>query len=258
MINKNMLPKTWQYENQSNGFFTGINRPTSGARFVHVLARGSNPIQLYSMDTPNGAKVSIILEELKAPGIEDAAYDAHLIDIKSGDQFSSGFVEINPGSKVPALSHHDNGTDITLFESGAILLYLAERFGHFLPTGSARYECLSWLFWQVGSAPYVGGGFGHFFAYAPEVMDYPLDRFTMETKRQLDVLEKKLSLSRYICGENYTICDMALWPWYGSIVLNEMYQAADYLDAKSYKNVMRWAKDVNSRKAVATGKRIFN
>jgi len=205
------------------------------------------------MATPNGVKVVILLEELIALGIDDAKYDAHLIDIFAGDQFASGFVEINPNSKIPALVEVSSGASI--FESGAILLHLAERFGNFIAEGQQRIECLSWLFWQVASAPYVGGGFGHFYVYAPSKMQYPIDRFAMEVKRQLHLLDQHLSSRQFICGEQYTIADMAIWPWYGAIVLDHMYDAAEFLDAPSYPNLMRWAREIEARPAVqiATG-----
>lgn len=238
----------WQPNSPNGGRFSSINRPTSGSQFQRELPRGNRPIQLCSMATPNGVKVAILLEELIALGIKEAEYDAHLVDILAGDQFSSGFVKVNPNSKIPALIEVDSETPI--FESGAILLHLAEKFGNFILEGGRRIECLSWLFWQVGSAPYVGGGFGHFYVYAPSKMQYSIDRFAMEVKRQLHLLDQHLSSRQFICGEQYTIADMAIWPWYGAIVLGQMYDAAEFLDAPSYPNLMRWAGEIEARPAV--------
>ncbi|KAA9001268.1 glutathione-dependent disulfide-bond oxidoreductase [Affinibrenneria salicis] len=250
-------PKVWQMDQPATGKFANINRPESGALFEQTLPVGNHPLQLYSLGTPNGIKISILLEELLEMGIEQARYDAHLIDIMHGDQFGSGFVAVNPNSKIPALVDRSEDPPLHLFESGAILLYLAEKFSAFIPTGRQRAVCLSWLFWQVGSAPYVGGGFGHFFAYAPEKMAYPINRFTMETKRQLDLLNKHLSQNAFICGEDYTIADMAICPWYGALVQGELYQAAEFLDARSYPHVLRWADEIGARNAVRRGKTVL-
>ncbi|WP_406609447.1 glutathione-dependent disulfide-bond oxidoreductase [Agarivorans sp. JK6] len=251
-------PKVWTMDSESGGQWASINRPDSGARHEKALAVGANPLQLHSLATPNGQKVTIMLEELLALGVKEAEYDAYLINIGEGDQFSSGFVDINPNSKIPALSDHSGDTPIRVFESGAILLYLAEKFGHLLPKDLAtRTETMNWLFWLQGSAPYLGGGFGHFYAYAPEKYEYPINRFTMETKRQLDVLDKRLANNQYLGGSEYSIADIATWPWYGNVVLNTVYEAAEFLDAASYTNVMRWAKEVEQRPAVQRG-RIVN
>ena len=250
-------PSVWTPPASSGGRFAAINRETAGARFERELPKGSSPIQLYSLATPNGIKVSILLEELLAEGIEGARYDAHRIDIGQGDQFSSGFVAINPNSKIPAIVDNSDGQALPVFESGAILLHLAEKFGRFIPAGSARTECLSWLFWQVGSGPYVGGGFGHFYVYAPEKLRYPIDRFTMETKRQLSLLDQHLKQRRYICGDEYSIADMAIWPWYGALVLNQVYDAARFLDAERYRHVMRWAREIQAREAVMRGVKVL-
>ncbi|SUB69517.1 Uncharacterized GST-like protein yghU [Pluralibacter gergoviae] len=232
--------------------------PVSGATHEKALPVGNHPLQLYSLGTPNGQKVTILLEELLALGVTGAEYDAWMIRIGEGDQFSSGFVEVNPNSKIPALSDRSVTPPLRVFESGNILLYLAEKFGHFLPKDLAgRTETLNWLFWLQGSAPYLGGGFGHFYNYAPVKIEYAIDRFTMEAKRQLDVLDKQLARGRYIAGEEYTIADIAIWPWYGNLVLGGAYNAAEFLDAQSYKNVLRWAQDVGSRPAVKRG-RIVN
>ncbi len=243
-------PKVWKWEQESGGKFASINRPISGATHEAELPKGENPLQLYSLRTPNGVKVSLMLEELKALGVKEAAYDEHRIDIMKGDQFGSGFVEINPNSKIPALVDYSTTPPTRVFESGAILLYLAEKFGHFLPSGHAeRTEVLSWLFWQMASAPILGGGFGHFYAYAPEKYEYPINRYTMEVKRQLDVLDKQLARYPYVAGEEYTIADMAIWPWYGAVVLNKAYEAAEFLEAHTYTHVMRWAKEIEARPA---------
>lgn len=251
-------PKVWKWEAESGGTWASINRPISGATHEKELPVGKQPLQLYSLATPNGIKVTIMLEELLALGVKEAEYDAYLINIGEGDQFSSGFVDINPNSKIPALLDNSLEVPQKVFESGAILLYLAEKFGHLIPTDFAkRTECMSWLFWQMGSAPYLGGGFGHFYAYAPVKIEYCIDRFTMETKRQLDVLDKQLEGKRYICGDEYSIADIAIWSWYGNVALNEAYNAAEFLDAESYENVIRWAKDIKERPAVKRG-RIVN
>ncbi len=250
-------PKIWKWEQPSGGRFASINRPVAGSTHDKVLPTGKHHHQLYSMGTPNGVKVTVLLEELLEAGFSDAEYDAWLIKIGDGDQFGSGFVEINPNSKIPALMDRSGPAPVRVFESGAILLYLAEKFGSFVPDEPARRaECLSWLFWQMGSAPYLGGGFGHFYKYAPYPMEYPINRFTMEVKRQLDVLERNLSTRRYICGEDYTIADMAIWPWYGALVRNTVYGAAEYLQAHSYENLMRWADRIAGRDAVKRGQMV--
>ena len=245
-------PKVWTWDSENGGQFASINRPVSGATHEKALPVGKQPLQLYSLATPNGVKVNIMLEELLEAGHSGADYDAWLIKIGDGDQFGSGFVELNPNSKIPALFDTTNGQRI--FESGSILLYLAEKFGAFLPTDLAkRTEVLNWLFWQMGSAPFVGGGFGHFYAYAPEKFEYPINRYAMETKRQLDVLDKQLAKHEFVAGSEYSIADMAIWPWYGGIALNRVYNAAEFLDTQSYKNVMRWAKQLDERPAVKRG-----
>ncbi|MBE4593278.1 glutathione-dependent disulfide-bond oxidoreductase [Vibrio navarrensis] len=251
-------PKVWTMNADNGGQWASINRPDSGARFEQELPVGQHPLQLYSMGTPNGQKVTILLEELLALGVSQAEYDAHLIKIGDGDQFSSGFVAVNPNSKIPALVDRSAEQPINVFESGNILLYLAEKFGHFLPSDlAARTEVMNWLFWLQGSAPYLGGGFGHFYAYAPEKFEYPINRFTMEAKRQLDVLDKQLAKHTYIAGEEYSIADIAIWPWYGNLVLGTVYNAAEFLDVASYQNVVRWAKAIEQRSAVQRG-RIVN
>lgn len=250
-------PRVWTWDEPSGGRFANINRPTAGPTHEKELPVGKHPLQLYSLGTPNGAKVTIMLEELLALGHEGAEYDAHLIRIMEGDQFSSGFVEINPNSKIPAMVDRSVQPAIRVFESGSILLYLAEKFGAFLPTELAqRTECLSWLFWQMGSAPLLGGGFGHFYAYAPEKYEYPINRYTMEVKRQLDVLDRRLAEHTYIVGNDYTIADMAIWPWYGALVRNEAYEAAEFLDAGSYEHVNRWAEQIAQRPAVQRGRMV--
>lgn len=250
-------PKVWQWNTENGGQFAGINRPTAGAREEVELPVGKHPLQLYSLATPNGVKVTVLLEELLAKGIKEAEYDAHLVKILDGDQFGSGFVDINPNSKIPALVDHSGDEPIRVFESGAILLYLADKFSAFIPqTHAGRTECLSWLFWQMGSAPMLGGGFGHFYAYAPEKFEYPIDRYAMEVKRQLDVLDKHLANNRYMCGDTYTIADMAIWPWYGQLALNLVYEAAEFLQTQSYENVMRWAHEIAERPAVKRGKMV--
>jgi GST-like protein len=245
-------PKVWQWDAENGGQFAAINRPVAGATHDKTLPVGKQPLQLYSLATPNGVKVNIMLEELLAAGHKNAEYDAWLISIKDGDQFGSGFVELNPNSKIPALLDTTTGTRV--FESGSILLYLAEKFGAFLPKDSAkRTEVLNWLFWQMGSAPFVGGGFGHFYAYAPEKFEYPINRYAMETKRQLDVLDKQLAKHEFVAGDEYSIADMAIWPWYGGIALNRAYNAAEFLDTQSYTHLMRWAKQLDARPAVKRG-----
>lgn len=251
-------PKVWKWNQQDGGTWSSINRPIAGLTHDKTLPVGKHPLQLYSLGTPNGQKVTIMLEELLAAGVTGAEYDAHLIRIGEGDQFSSGFVDVNPNSKIPALMDHSINPPVRVFESGAILLYLAEKFGHFLPTDlAARTETLNWLFWLQGSAPYIGGGFGHFYHYAPVKIEYAIDRFTMEAKRLLDVLDRQLAHHRYMAGEHYTIADIATWPWYGNLVTGGVYNAAEYLDAGNYKNVLRWAKEISERPAVKRG-RIVN
>ncbi len=252
-------PKVWTWERENGGRFANINRPVSGATHEKELPRGKHPLQLYSLGTPNGVKVTIMLEELLASGHSGAEYDAWVISIREGDQFGSGFVAINPNSKIPALVDYAMPTPTRVFESGSILLYLADKFGAFVPEDpSGRAECLSWLFWQMGSAPYLGGGFGHFYAYAPYKMEYPIDRFTMEVKRQLDVLDKRLAENRYLAGDAYTIADMAVWPWYGVLTMaDSLYGAAEFLDSESYRNVLRWRDEIAARDAVKRG-RIVN
>jgi len=250
-------PKVWTWDEKNGGEFANINRPIAGATHEKKLPVGKHPLQLYSLATPNGVKVTIMLEELLALGHGGAEYDAFLIKIKDGDQFGSGFVEINPNSKIPALLDRSTPTPTRVFESGAILMYLAEKFGAFLPTDpSKRAECLSWLFWQMGSAPYLGGGFGHFYAYAPTKMQYPIDRFAMETKRQMDVLDRRLAETPFIAGDDYTIADMAIWPWYGALALGKQYNAGEFLDVQSYKNLQRWTADIASRPAVIRGRMV--
>jgi GST-like protein len=250
-------PKVWTWERESGGAFANINRPITGPTHEKELPVGRHPLQLYSLATPNGVKVTVLLEELLAKGIKEAEYDAFLIDISEGDQFGSGFVEINPNSKIPAMVDRSGPEPIRIFESGAILLYLADKFKSFIPADMAgRAECLSWLFWQMGSAPYLGGGFGHFYKYAPERFEYPIDRYTMETKRQLDVLDRRLAESPFIAGEDYTIADIAIWPWYGGLALNRVYEAAEFLDIGTYENVLRWAHEIDARPAVKRGRMV--
>jgi len=249
-------PKVWTWDDENGGDWAQINRPISGATFEAELPVGKHPIQLYSLGTPNGQKVTIMLEELLALGKTGAEYDAHLIKIGEGNQFSSGFVAVNPNSKIPALV--DAETGLRVFESGSILLYLAEKFGAFLPTDPAqRTEIMNWVFWLQGSAPYLGGGFGHFYAYAPEKFEYPINRFTMEVKRQMDVLDRELAEHRYLGGDEYTIADMLTWPWYGNLVLGEAYEAGEFLNVESYTNLRRWAEEILARPAVQRG-RIVN
>ncbi|MHA3902948.1 glutathione-dependent disulfide-bond oxidoreductase [Castellaniella sp. WN] len=250
-------PRVWTWDQPSGGRFANINRPVSGPTHERELPVGKHPLQLYSQATPNGVKVTILLEELLARGCSGADYDAWLIRIGEGDQFGSGFVGINPNSKIPALVDHGGQAPIRVFESGAILTYLAEKFGAFLPTEpAARAECLSWLFWQVGSAPYVGGGFGHFYAYAPVKIEYAINRFAMEAKRQLDVLDKRLADHEFVAGSDYTIADMAIWPWYGGLLLNQVYGAAEFLSAGDYRHAMRWARAIGERPAVRRGRMV--
>ena len=250
-------PKVWKWERENGGRFASINRPVSGATHEKELPRGKHPHQLYSLATPNGVKVTIMLEELLAAGHAGAEYDAWIINIREGDQFGSGFVAINPNSKIPALVDYSTPKPTRVFESGSILLYLADKFGAFIPEDpSDRAECLSWLFWQMGSAPYLGGGFGHFYAYAPYKMEYPIDRFTMEVKRQLDVLDKRLAENRYVAGDHYTIADMAIWPWYGVLTTGHLYDAAEFLDVQTYTNLLRWFEEIGSRDAVVRGRKV--
>lgn len=247
-------PKVWTWDQDSGGRFASINRPIAGPTHDKDLPVGKHPHQLYSLATPNGVKVTVLFEELLALGISEAEYDAWLINIGDGEQFGSGFVDVNPNSKIPALMDHSTDTPTRVFESGAILLYLAEKFGQFL--GDARPEMLSWLFWQMGSAPYLGGGFGHFYAYAPEKWEYPINRFAMEAKRQLDVLDRELSGKAFIAGPSYSIADMAIWAWYGQLALGRLYSAAEFLDVESYKNVQRWAQEIDARPAVQRGRMV--
>ena len=247
-------PKVWKWDSASGGQFASINRPIAGPTHEKELPVGKHPFQLYSLATPNGVKVTIMLEELLEKGITKAEYDAWLIRIQDGDQFGSGFVGINPNSKIPVMVDQSVQPSLRIFESGSIMLYLAEKFGEFLPKNiTGRTETLNWLFWQMGSAPFLGGGFGHFYAYAPEKYEYPIDRYTMEVKRQLDVLDRQLADNRYIAGDEYTIADMAIWPWYGALVKNKVYDAAEFLEANTYKNMMRWADEINERPAVKRG-----
>ena len=250
-------PDVWTWQAENGGTFANINRPIAGATHDKDLPRGTHPFQLYSLATPNGVKVTVMFEELLARGVSDAEYDAWLIRIRDGDQFGSGFVAVNPNSKIPALMDYSTATPTRVFESGAILLYLADKFGQLIPTEPAqRAECLSWLFWQMGSAPYLGGGFGHFYAYAPSKMEYPINRFTMETKRQLDVLDRQLATRAFIAGDDYSIADIAIWAWYGQLVLGRLYDAAAFLDVQSYHHVMAWAKTIDDRPAVKRGRMV--
>jgi GSH-dependent disulfide-bond oxidoreductase len=250
-------PRVWKWEQPSGGKFASINRPIAGPTHDRPLPVGRHPLQLYSMGTPNGVKVTVMLEELLALGHAGAEYDAWLIRITEGDQFGSGFVEVNPNSKIPALMDHATTPPTRVFESGSILLYLAERFGEFLPSDHAtRTETLNWLFWQMGSAPYLGGGFGHFYAYAPEAFQYPIDRFAMEAKRQLDVLDRRLAETPFLGGDAYTIADIANWPWYGQLVLGRLYDAGDFLQVQEYAHVRRWAKAIDARPAVQRGRMV--
>ena len=251
-------PKIWTWDSESGGRFASINRPIAGPTHDKELPVGKHPLQLYSLATPNGVKVTILLEELLELGHAGAEYDAWLIRILEGDQFSSGFVEVNPNSKIPALMDRSGPEPVRVFESGAILMYLAEKFGEFLPaSGAARAECLSWLFWQMGSGPFIGGGFGHFYAYAPVKIEYAINRYAMEAKRQLDVLDRRLAISEYIAGPDYTIADMAIWPWYGAaIARGEAYEAAEFLQVHSYENLQRWTKLIGDRPAVQRGRMV--
>ncbi|WP_420003464.1 glutathione-dependent disulfide-bond oxidoreductase [Arenibacterium sp. LLYu02] len=250
-------PKVWTWDQDSGGKFASINRPIAGATHDKELPVGEHPFQLYSLATPNGVKVTVMLEELLAAGESGAEYDAWLINIGEGNQFGSGFVEINPNSKIPALHDRSGDAPVRVFESASILMHLAEKFGHFLPKeGAARTEVLNWLFWQMGSAPYLGGGFGHFYAYAPEKFEYAINRFSMEAKRQLDVLNRELASKTYIAGEDYSIADIAIWPWYGQLVLGRLYDAAEFLDVESYEHVVRWAKAIDARPAVQRGRMV--
>ena len=250
-------PKVWKWEQENGGAFANINRPIAGPTHDKELPVGKHPLQLYSLATPNGVKVTVLLEELLAKGHTGAEYDAWLVKIRDGEQFGSGFVSANPNSKIPALVDHSTPTPTRVFESGSILLYLAEKFGEFLPKDPAkRTETLNWLFWQMGSAPYLGGGFGHFYAYAPVKIEYCIDRFAMEVKRQLDVLDRQLADNEYIAGDTYTIADMAIWPWYGAVINNAVYDAAEFLDASSYKNMVRWTKQIGQRPAVKRGRMV--
>ncbi len=247
-------PRVWTEDAVDSGRFSGINRPQAGATHEKTLPIGKHPLQLYSLATPNGVKVTVMLEELLALGHAGAEYDAWPIRIMEGEQFSSGFVAVNPNSKIPALLDRSKNEPVRVFESGAIVLYLAEKFQAFLPAGGAeRAETLSWLFWNIGSAPFLGGGFGHFYAYAPEPMKYPIDRYTMEVKRQLDVLDQRLADNEYLAGDDYTVADIINWPWYGALVLGRLYQAAEFLDVERYTHVQRWAKLINRRPAVKRG-----
>lgn len=250
-------PEVWTWDTESGGKFASINRPIAGATHDKELPRGDHPLQLHSLATPNGVKVTVMLEELLAAGHTGAEYDAWLINIGEGDQFSSGFVGANPNSKIPALVDVSGETPVRVFESASILMYLAEKFGAFIPKGTARVECFNWLFWQMGSAPYLGGGFGHFYAYAPEKFEYPINRFAMETKRQLDVLDRHLGENEYFAGAEYSIADMAIWPWYGVLTQGKLYEAAKFLDVESYTNVRRWTEQIAQRPAVVRG-RIVN
>jgi GST-like protein len=251
-------PPVWTWQKESGGRFAKINRPLAGATHERALPVGRHPLQLYSLATPNGVKVTVLLEELLALGHAGAEYDAWLVRINEGEQFGSGFVAINPNSKIPALVDRSGAEPVRVFESGAILLYLAEKFGGaFLPVGgSARAECLSWLFWQMGAAPFLGGGFGHFYAYAPEKIEYAIDRYAMETKRQLDVLDRRLAESAYLAGDEYTIADIAVWPWYGTLAKGQLYGAGEFLQVHEYRNVVRWTDEIARRPAVRRGRKV--
>ena len=250
-------PAVWKWEEGNGGQFANINRPVAGATSEKELPIGKHPLQLHSLATPNGVKVTVMLEELLAMGFEDAEYDAYLVNIGEGDQFSSGFVEVNPNSKIPAMMDRSGDKPVRLFESASIMLYLADKFGALIPTDpAARAETMNWLFWQMGSAPYLGGGFGHFYAYAPEKFEYPINRFAMETKRQLDVLDRQLAETPWIAGDEYTIADIAIWSWYGQLVLGRLYSAAEFLDVKSYKHLMAWSKKSDERPAVQRGRMV--
>ena len=250
-------PRVWKWDKESGGKFANINRPIAGPTHDKTLSIGEHPLQVYSLATPNGVKVTVMLEELLEKGHQGAEYDAWLINIQDGDQFGSGFVDVNPNSKLPALMDHSVNPPQRVFESGSILLYLAEKFGEFLPRDpAARTETLNWLFWQMGSAPMLGGGFGHFYAYAPEKYQYPIDRYTMEIKRQLDVLDRRLADNTYLAGDEYTIADMAVWPWYGALVTNKVYEAAEFIEAHTYTNVLRWTHQIAERPAVKRGRMV--
>ncbi|WP_290516575.1 glutathione-dependent disulfide-bond oxidoreductase [Alcanivorax sp.] len=250
-------PRVWKWDKESGGKFANINRPIAGPTHEKTLSIGEHPLQVYSLATPNGVKVTVMLEELLEKGHQGAEYDAWLINIQDGDQFGSGFVDVNPNSKIPALMDHSVNPPQRVFESGSILLYLAEKFGEFLPRDpAARTETLNWLFWQMGSAPMLGGGFGHFYAYAPEKYQYPIDRYTMEIKRQLDVLDRRLADNAYLAGDEYTIADMAVWPWYGALVTNKVYEAAEFIEAHTYTNVLRWTHQIAERPAVKRGRMV--
>jgi GST-like protein len=250
-------PKIWAPNNENGGRFANINRPTAGPTHEKELPVGRHPLQLYSLGTPNGVKVTVMLEELLAAGHSGAEYDAWLIRINEGDQFGSGFVEVNPNSKIPALVDRSGPTPVRVFESGAILIYLAEKFGAFLPKdGAKRAECLSWLFWQMGSAPFLGGGFGHFYAYAPTKIEYAIDRYAMEVKRQMDVLDRRLAESPSVAGDEYSIADMAIWPWYGSLAKGELYAAGEFLQVQDYTHVLRWTNQIAQRPAVKRGRMV--
>jgi GST-like protein len=250
-------PTVWTWDAESGGKFASINRPIAGPTHDKTLPVGEHPIQLYSLATPNGVKVTVMLEELLQLGHSGAEYDAWLINIQDGDQFGSGFESLNPNSKIPAMADHSGEQPLRVFESGAILMYLAEKFGEFLPTSlTARAECYSWLMWQMGSAPFLGGGFGHFYAYAPEKYEYPINRYTMEVKRQLDVLDRNLAERRFLCGDDYNIADIATFPWYGALVMGKLYDAAEFLDVSSYTHVLRWAEEIFERPGVVRGRRV--
>ena len=250
-------PKVWTWDAESGGRFAKINRPIAGATHEKVLPVGRHPLQLHSLATPNGVKVTILLEELLALGKQGAEYDAYMINIGDGDQFGSDFVAINPNSKIPALLDRSTTPPTRVFESGAILVYLAEKFDAFLPkTPSERAECMSWVFWQMACTPYLGGGFGHFYAYAPEKLEYPINRYAMEVKRQLDVLDRDLAERRFVAGDAYTIADMAIFPWYGGLVQGQLYESGEFLDVKSYKHVIRWTEEIQARPAVKRGQRV--
>ena len=250
-------PKVWTWNKESGGRFANINRPIAGPTHEEDLPVGEHDLQLHSLATPNGVKVTILLEELLEAGVSEAEYDAYLINIGEGKQFSSGFVAINPNSKIPALNDRSTTPPTRVFESGAIMMYLAEKFGHFIPNDpAARAECMSWLFWQMGSAPYLGGGFGHFYAYAPIKIEYCIDRYAMEVKRLLDVLDRHLADNEYLCGDEYSIADMANYAWFGALVLHNIYEAAEFLDVASYTNVVRWAEQIEARPAVQRGRRV--
>jgi len=250
-------PAVWTWNKESGGRFASINRPVAGATHDQELPVGRHPLQLYSLGTPNGVKVTVMLEELLALGHAGAEYDAWLVPISEGAQFGSGFVAVNPNSKIPALVDRSAPQPVRVFESGAILVYLAEKFGAFLPeAGAARAECLSWLFWQVGSAPFLGGGFGHFYAYAPTKIEYAIDRYAMETKRQLDVLDRRLADSRYVAGDDYTIADMAIWPWYGAMAKGQLYGAGEFLQVQEYRHVLRWTDEIAQRPAARRGRMV--